>query len=283
MRDYFVEYGRKEPTGRYHTINAYAQGDPELTVWDHVNKDPKKKEAMMTAMMAMAKRMPMAGSYDYSWVLDKAKETPERVLIVDVGGGRGHALEAIAEVTPGLPLERCVVGDLEAVANEAKSAATGDLAKAQFLAIDFHAAPPVTGMFSPLTPSSHNTIGHQIKDQRRRESQGGGARHTCGVEKTPCMCHHKLTAFPCRRVHILYSPMPARLRRRRVRRDSGAPASRHGRGQPGAHRGAGADEPAGGVCRSQRRVHDDAGRQGEDARGVPADCRAGRARGCTCP
>lgn len=97
----------------------------------------------MTAMTAMARRMPTTGSYDFRWVLGKMKESPSRALIVDVGGGKGHALQDIWQATPGLPMKRCVVEDLPTVVDEARSTATGELAEAQYLAMDFHAEQPV--------------------------------------------------------------------------------------------------------------------------------------------
>ncbi|OAQ87289.1 cytochrome b561/ferric reductase transmembrane [Purpureocillium lilacinum] len=142
---YFDQYGRKEPTGRYDTIHAFAAGDPKLTVWEHTNRDPVKKSYFMTAMMAMASRMPTTGSYNFAWVLDKMHEAPDRALVVDVGGGKGHALQAIQKVTPGLPMSRCVVEDLQAVVDEAKKTATGELADAQYVSMDFHSEQPVKG------------------------------------------------------------------------------------------------------------------------------------------
>ncbi|KAJ6444813.1 3,2-trans-enoyl-CoA isomerase [Purpureocillium lavendulum] len=142
---YFDKYGRKEPTGRYDTIHAFAAGDPKLTVWEHTNRDPQKKSYFMTAMVAMASRMPTTGSYDFTWVLDKMNESPNRALVVDVGGGKGHALRDIQKVTPGLPMSRCVVEDLQAVVDEAKSTATGELADVQYVAMDFHSEQPVKG------------------------------------------------------------------------------------------------------------------------------------------
>jgi hypothetical protein len=145
MPAYFDHYGRKEPTGRYDTIHAFAEGDPKLTVWEHTNKNPEQKAIFMTAMLAMASRMPMTGSYDYSWVLEKFEESPSRVLIVDVGGGKGHALEAIHKVTPGLPMKRCAVEDLQEVVDEAKATAKGELVDAQYVGMDFHSEQPVKG------------------------------------------------------------------------------------------------------------------------------------------
>ena len=62
-----------------------------------------------------------------------------------MGGGAGHALQAIVKATPGLPMSRCVVEDLEAVVEEAKAKATDELKEAQFVAMDFHSEQPVKG------------------------------------------------------------------------------------------------------------------------------------------
>ncbi|KAF7552917.1 hypothetical protein G7Z17_g3958 [Cylindrodendrum hubeiense] len=145
MPAYFNEYGLKEPIGRYDTIYAYGAGDPKLTVWEHTNMYPERKANFMISMMAMASKTPTTGSYDFSWVLDQAHESPERALVVDVGGGKGHALQAICEATVGLPMNRCVLEDLQAIIDDAKATATGDLTEAQYVSMDFHSEQPVKG------------------------------------------------------------------------------------------------------------------------------------------
>ncbi|PNY29510.1 Demethylsterigmatocystin 6-O-methyltransferase [Tolypocladium capitatum] len=143
MPAYFTEHGLKEPTGRYKTVYAFAAGDPDLTIWEHMNRFPERKANFMASMAAMTGRIPTTGSYDFSWILDEMSDAGDRALVVDVGGGSGHALQAIAKATPGLPMNRCVVEDLEAVVEEVKATATGDVKEAQFVAMDFHSKQPV--------------------------------------------------------------------------------------------------------------------------------------------
>ncbi|KAK7414433.1 hypothetical protein QQX98_006711 [Neonectria punicea] len=145
MPDYFDKYTLREPIGRHRTIHAFAAGNPELTAWEHMHRDQPRMASFMTSMVAMAKTLPVVGSYDFSWLISKAEETKDRVLVVDVGGGQGHALEAIFNATPELPASRCVVEDLSDVVEASKAAATGELAKAQFIAMDFHAEQPAKG------------------------------------------------------------------------------------------------------------------------------------------
>lgn len=41
MPRYYDTYGIKEPTGRLHTIKAFAEGEPELTVAQIMSKHPE--------------------------------------------------------------------------------------------------------------------------------------------------------------------------------------------------------------------------------------------------
>ena len=140
---YFDEFGLREPIGKTGTVFAYACGDATKSVWDHCNSDQEYKENFMLCMVAMASKTPTAGSYDYSWVTAKGETEPSRTLVVDVGGGHGHALRDIATATPGLSLGRCAVEDLAPVVEEAKRTAAGGLEKAQFVTMDFHAEQPI--------------------------------------------------------------------------------------------------------------------------------------------
>lgn len=140
---FFEKYGAKEPQGRLETVFAFASGDPDLTVWEHLNQNPETMKNFMVSMVAMSQRLSITGSYDFSWVLSPKYQ--ERTLIVDVGGGKGHALQAIYDVTPGLPMDRCVVQDLDVVVIESKKVAEYPLSQAQFVASDFHKGQPING------------------------------------------------------------------------------------------------------------------------------------------
>lgn len=145
LPEYFDTFGLHEPIGKYNTPIAFSQGDASITVWEHVNRSPEKMNTFMKSMVAMSSKTVTIGTYDFSWVNSKASESPDRPLIVDVGGGKGHALQKIADATPGLPMERCVVEDLAPVLDEAKAQASGSLKQAQFVALDFHSEQPVKG------------------------------------------------------------------------------------------------------------------------------------------
>lgn len=145
MPKYFDIYGRKEPVGRHKTITAFAYGNPDWTVWEHLNSNPAGMAVFMTSMVAMSHMQPTVGSYDFSWLLEEAKKSEDRALVVDIGGGHGHAIQAIAQATPGLPLSRCVVEDLDDIVQEAKASASPELSQVKFVVMDFHKEQPVKG------------------------------------------------------------------------------------------------------------------------------------------
>ncbi|KJZ70336.1 hypothetical protein HIM_10265 [Hirsutella minnesotensis 3608] len=142
MPDYFERYGLKEPAGRYHTVYSFSAGDPELTVWEQMNKDKTRMADFMTTMTVWDEGI---GTYDFSWLLLEANTSKDRVLLVDVGGGRGQAVRAICQAVPDLPVNRCVVEDRAEVVEEARVSAEGELKEAQFVALDFHKEQPVKG------------------------------------------------------------------------------------------------------------------------------------------
>lgn len=148
MPEYFSRHGLREPSGQVNTIYSYSAGDPSATVWEIMNRDPARMQTFMVAMAAGGALFSTAGVYDFGWVAEEGKDNPERIQIVDVGGGKGHALEGMLEATPGLDASRCVVEDLEAVVDEARETAAGPMKEARFVAMDFHSEQPVKGSHS---------------------------------------------------------------------------------------------------------------------------------------
>lgn len=140
---YFDKFGLREPTGKLKTMTAFALGHEDLSIWEALNQNPEMLANSMAAMTAMATKTPTTGTYDFSWIVAKANSDPGRVLVVDVGGGKGHALQAICEATPGLPMNRCVLEDQDLVLDEGKASARGTLNDVQRVALDFHSEQPV--------------------------------------------------------------------------------------------------------------------------------------------
>lgn len=152
MPRYFDAYGLKEPAGKLHSIKAFAEGEPEFTVSELMNRHPERMSTMLLALSAMEKMYPHSGLYDFSWVAARAGDSPtDRPLIVDVGGGNGHTLRAICKDTPGLPLSRCVLQDLPEIIEVAKKTADKEVLSAQLIGMDFFKEQPVKGQWSVFT------------------------------------------------------------------------------------------------------------------------------------
>ncbi|KAH8881467.1 O-methyltransferase [Thozetella sp. PMI_491] len=145
MPKYFDTYGLKEPVGRYKTVLAFSEGEPQSTVWSLMNRDPDRLANFMYAMDSASLPWPVLGTYDLSWVLPVASESPDRPLVVDVGGGKGHCLKEMVKSTPGLSMSRCVLEDLPEVLDAVRESNDQELEGAKLVALDFHTEQPVKG------------------------------------------------------------------------------------------------------------------------------------------
>ncbi|KAK2036359.1 hypothetical protein LZ31DRAFT_601339 [Colletotrichum somersetense] len=91
------------------------------------------------------KHIPTGQSVSYAQLSDQiaealTKENNNRILLVDVGGGSGHAVQAICD-SIGLPLEHYVLQDKEPVILRIKE--IGNLPGLHLMPIDMHKEQPV--------------------------------------------------------------------------------------------------------------------------------------------
>lgn len=174
---YFEIYGRKEPQGLNHVPTTFAYGTPELSYYEMISRDPERMKAFMKAMAPLEEKMPIAGIYDFSWLVEKARDqsAAERTMFVDVGGGKGTAIKAIHNEFPGLPLDRFVLQDREEVVAAMKELDDPALKGVTPMVIDFHENQPVKGMtwlvVFPLPPSPAGLSPWPIR--RRRANPDG--------------------------------------------------------------------------------------------------------------
>lgn len=145
MPAYFGKYGLKEPLGRYNTIMAFAAGTPEATVWEVMSREPERMVNFMQSMGTLEEAYTIVGSYNFGWVVKAATAAGDRAAVVDVGGGKGHAVKEICRRTPGLTIDRCVLEDLPDVLDKAKALNDPELQGVQMAPLDFHKEQPVKG------------------------------------------------------------------------------------------------------------------------------------------
>ena len=154
--EYYSSHGIKEAAGRLDSISAFRLNSSTggagtaTTVWDRMNDDPEQRETFMYSMAAMSNYNQCLTSYDLSWVIAQGAWDQVRTLFVDVGGGRGLAMDRILAAFPTLDPRRCVVGDLEEVVHEARRMVRGRLTEVDFVSMDFHAEQPIKGQLNLL-------------------------------------------------------------------------------------------------------------------------------------
>ncbi|CAO2657256.1 Nn.00g033820.m01.CDS01 [Neocucurbitaria sp. VM-36] len=130
LPDFFAERGYRNPEDAFHGPGQYAWTDGEL-YFDWLARHEKYQHAFNVTMSVQR------GSITEQWFdffPDEKKlrvESPERALLVDVGGGLGHDLKRFHERFAGLQ-GRLFVEDLPAVVDKA-----ADLAPIQTVGHDF--------------------------------------------------------------------------------------------------------------------------------------------------
>jgi hypothetical protein len=154
MPKYFEKYGRKEPKDETHTPHTFAYGMPESTVWEVINQDPQRVIDFAQSMNTLEQFLPITGMYDFSWIAEKAKESPDRVLFVDVGGGKGQAIKAIHKENPGIDLTRCVLEDRPEVIAEVQKLDSPELKGTKTIVHNFWNEQPVKGSLCVLETSN---------------------------------------------------------------------------------------------------------------------------------
>ncbi|KAK0639483.1 S-adenosyl-L-methionine-dependent methyltransferase [Cercophora newfieldiana] len=147
MADFFAKYGRKEPQGLTHIPASFARGHPDKPFFEVLAMDPPYLKRFTDAMAIIEAMSPAvtAGMHDFSWLVQKAEQEPNRPVFVDVGGGKGQCILTIHQEFPGIPLNRCVLQERPEVIQAVEAAADPTLAEVQKVVIDFHVAQPTKG------------------------------------------------------------------------------------------------------------------------------------------
>jgi hypothetical protein len=147
LPQYFAEYGRKEPEAINHIPATFAIGEPELNYYEMLQKDPVRMQVLFKGMAPLEEKMPIAGIYDFSWLVAQVDDEgmSDRPLFVDVGGGGGQSIKAIHKEFSGLPYSRCVLQDRPEVIEGVVNLDEPEMREVQKMGIDFHLSQPVKG------------------------------------------------------------------------------------------------------------------------------------------
>ncbi|KAK4496887.1 hypothetical protein PRZ48_011336 [Zasmidium cellare] len=131
----------KEPHDPTITPATFVWGKEGENTWQVMARDyPQKMLNFQRGMAMLVDAAPVTGVYDFSQLVKDGEK--DRMVLVDVGGGTGHCVEAILKAHPDIPAERCMVQDLGHTIEHARQSET--LPKGvQLLEHDFWTPQPV--------------------------------------------------------------------------------------------------------------------------------------------
>jgi O-methyltransferase domain len=105
----------------------------DLGLWEYLKQEPERTKVFNSGMRSIATiggSSKGAGAYPLADVLSKEPVKDTDVVIVDVGGGRGQALEAIKSSYPDLG-GRMVLQDVQDVIDDARSGGLPEFIESQ--------------------------------------------------------------------------------------------------------------------------------------------------------
>ncbi|KAK5653085.1 hypothetical protein OQA88_9372 [Cercophora sp. LCS_1] len=147
MADFFAKYGRKEPQALNHIPATFARGHPDKPFFEVLARDSAYFQRFSDGMATIEGMSPAvtAGMHDFSWLVQKAEQEPDRTVFVDVGGGLGQCILTIHQEFPGIPLDRCVLQERPEIIQVVEAAADPQMVRVQKVAMDFHVEQPNKG------------------------------------------------------------------------------------------------------------------------------------------
>lgn len=104
LSEFFKEAGWKSPQSETNNPYTFTHHTNGLTMWEHVQLDPEYFSFWNDAMQAQGAATEFAISiFPFKAELSKIDTTDDTVLLVDVGGGLGHATKQIRQLASGIP------------------------------------------------------------------------------------------------------------------------------------------------------------------------------------
>ncbi|KAI1608644.1 catechol O-methyltransferase [Exophiala viscosa] len=146
---YLAKHGTVEPTSFY--VNPYSDyhnaSDSELTTWEIMSKDPEKLKTFQIGLTTGDAMVPATGYYDFNQLAlteEELEKDPDRVSLVDIGGGVGNVVKRVLGEYKTLKPEHVVLEDLESIIEMAKKEETVPEG-VRMLKHDFWTEQPVKG------------------------------------------------------------------------------------------------------------------------------------------
>ena len=150
--EFFETNGLREPERSNKIPFGLAAGYPDRNLYGILATMPKKEVLFNLTMSKIVRLVSLKGIYDFGWVnpaLDP-NHSPDRTLIVDVGGGKGQGLKAIFKDFPYIPASRCALVDRPDVLEENARDDEEELRAVKPVEGDMFKEQPVKGTFTPF-------------------------------------------------------------------------------------------------------------------------------------
>jgi hypothetical protein len=114
----FLQKTRWRNPEDYNHSSFHLGAHTDLGFWEYLEADTEKLQAFNNGQRSQATVKDFDSSYPYDVELNREPVQPDEAVLVDVGGGRGHALERIKRRFPGLQ-GRLVLQDQRPVIEDA--------------------------------------------------------------------------------------------------------------------------------------------------------------------
>ncbi|KAN0108916.1 S-adenosyl-L-methionine-dependent methyltransferase [Hyaloscypha variabilis] len=120
LPEYFKTHQPEEVYDLKKSPFAFSFGKEGLTYYEVLNEDVAKRNIWNNTMQQMEANMPILGMFPFATLKDQVEKEPERPFIVDVGGGKGHAMLAIETECPKFFGGKVILQDLPIVIDSLK-------------------------------------------------------------------------------------------------------------------------------------------------------------------
>lgn len=133
-----------EPSSIFDNCYNWGMNKEGQSIWDTMSANHERMAVFVNAFAGLDVIVPPTGSYfDFNQLATNERDPPERVEVVDVGGGNGRVLSDILKASPKLDPKKCVLQDLEKILVHAHGVSDMGV-KTQV--IDFYKEQPVKGI-----------------------------------------------------------------------------------------------------------------------------------------
>ena len=140
---YIEEKGYGEPDEQRHSPYTWKSKQEGKTVWEVMAQHPERLSAFQSGLSHLSNTTRLTGFYDFS----KLGVEGDRPILVDIGGGTGHAILRILQAHPELPPSRFVLQELREPVEQAKSVLPEEV---NVMEHDFFSLQPIKGKLGSL-------------------------------------------------------------------------------------------------------------------------------------